>query len=159
MAKTGRPLTFTPEIAEAICKHRRTGLPLETSCELEGVLASTVCNWKARAEACLLRHNADHEEALKDKADGWAVAFLKDIARASAEGERLLLERVSAAGKGGWAAGWILERVHRRRYSTRVESEVDARVKVEGSGDADADEAARVRCETFLKASGAASEG
>ena len=150
MAKTGRPSLLTPEITEEICKHRASGLPLETACELVGVLPQTVRGWRQRGEACLAAHQGDIAEALVDEADGWCVAFLRSHARASAEGERMLLGRVLDGGKGSWGAGWTLERVHRDRYSTRSESKVDASVRMDAEGGADADAAAKARALAFL---------
>lgn len=156
LTKTGRPSLLTPEVQEQICKLLQTGAPLETCAEAIGVWPETLSHWQARARECVARYKGDVEAALKDENQGEYVEFVQAIARARAGAELVLLEKVKAAGKGGWAAGWILERVHRDRYSTRAESRVDATVKVEGGGGADADARARERCDAFLAASTAA---
>lgn len=150
MAKTGRPSLLTPAIQEKICELLRTGAPLETCADAVGVWPTTLERWQRRARECIEQHDGDIEVASKDEHDGECVEFCRAVARARAEAELALLDKVKAAGKGGWAAGWILERVMRRRYHTRSESQVDASVTMAGGEGADADAAAKARAAAFL---------
>jgi len=159
VAKTGCPSLLNAEITAKICELLATGAPLETCADAVGVWPETLSHWQARARECVERYEGNTEAAKQDEKQGEYVEFVQALACARAQAELMLLKRVSVGGKGGWAAGWILERVMRRRYHTRASHEVDATVKVEGQGGADADAKAKARADAFLGASGAKAEG
>jgi len=150
VAKIGRPSLLTPKIQEKICELLRTGAPLETCADAVGVWPQTLSDWQRRARECVDAHSGDVTSAKADEKAGVYVEFTEAISRARAEAELALLEKVKAAGKGGWAAGWILERVMRRRYHTRAAHEVEVSGTIGGGEGADADAAAKARALAFL---------
>jgi transposase len=93
----------------ALTKERRTnllrflkgGLPIDTAARLVGVHESTVRTWRSRSRA---------------KRPGFA-GFEAEVVQALAEGEAILVARVTTAGRDNWrAAAWLLERMYPDRY-------------------------------------------
>jgi transposase len=82
----------------------RGGVPLDTAARLVGVEDVDVRVWRNRSQL---------------KVRGYAL-FDDECRRAQAEGEAILLSRVTDAGKGNWrAATWLLERLYPERYGPR----------------------------------------
>jgi hypothetical protein len=87
----------------------RGGVPVDTAARLTGVTPATVDIWRARSRA--------GQRGYKTFEDG--------LLEAIAEGEAVLLARISDAGRGNWrAAAWLLERLAPERYGPPTPVEV-----------------------------------
>jgi len=102
--------SFTPEIGETICKILRRGNFREMACAQVGITSQTLRNW--------IRKGVAGEEPLDQ--------FVRDLEKAEAEAEDLLLMGIRKAGANDWKSfAWILERMASQRWGYKAQAQVD----------------------------------
>lgn len=104
--RVGRPTKLTPAIANTILASLKRGAYLETACNAAGIAYGTMRQWVAKGVA----HKEDNIRSVyRDFAD--------KLARAQANVEMDLAERVASQTDADWRAGaFILERRFRDRW-------------------------------------------
>lgn len=109
---TGRPSSFTPELADRICAELSEGRSLRTVCKAEDMPAvSTVFNWLRTKPEFLEQYTRAKEEAADALADE-----IQDIAD---DGTNDWMERLDKDSQG---AGYVLNGEHVQRSRLRVEA-------------------------------------
>ena len=125
MSAMGRPTTYTPEIATAICGEIAAGRSLRAICETEGFPdPSTVYRWLAAHEA----FREQYARAREDQAD----ALFDDILEISDNATNDWMEQNDPDNPG-----WRLNGEHVQRSRLRVDSRkwMAARLKPKKYGD------------------------
>lgn len=113
-AKPGRPSKLTPELQEAVCETCRKGIDPLVATVAQGVDEGSYYRWRREA--------LDGEEP--------QLSFVRAVARACAEGEISLAERLSAGDGQGIGFGEakasleILQRRFPKRWSVQVKVEM-----------------------------------
>lgn len=107
----GRPTKLDASRTKRLCDALRKGLPRATAARLAGVEYTTIRNWVAAAKA----------------GDDRYLPFLREVTRAEAEAEELLVSRINAHSLDSWqAAAWMLERRHPAAWALRKPTEKHA---------------------------------
>ncbi len=105
--KAGRKarLTADPSLQEKLCNEFRAGLAVKTACELCAFSETAFFDYLRRGDPT----SSDHEPQY--------LEFAQSVARARAEGHRMLHGIIAAAAPSDWkAASWLLERVAPAEY-------------------------------------------
>ena len=146
MAKTGRPSTYTPEIASIICARLSNGEALPAICAAEGIGVSTVYQWlQARPEFA-----DQYARAREDQADTLAAQI---TALADEEPRMVVDDKGVARIDSAWVA-WQKNRVDARKWvaSKLKPKAYGERVAVAGDPSSPIKVEAEVHAEKLLKA-------
>jgi transposase len=101
-AKPEKPDGLTEDVKGKFLRFLSSGLPMDTAARLVGVQDYTVRLWLTRARTW---------------PRGVYKGFDRDVTRCLAEGEAILLARITEAGRSNWRAdAWLLERMYPDRY-------------------------------------------
>ena len=104
MARTGRPSSYTPALARALCSSIASGLPIGVACRRHGIARQTLHDWRVQGRAG------------REPFAGLVARFQQ----ATAEAESNSVLAVFKAAKRDWrAAAWLLERRWPQRYALR----------------------------------------
>jgi len=104
MARIGRPSSYTPALARAVCSAIASGLPVGVACRQHGIARQTLYDWRVQGRAG------------REPFAGFAAR----LERATAEAESRSVLAVVKAAKRDWrAAAWMLERRWPQRYALR----------------------------------------
>lgn len=141
MAKTGRPTTYTPEIAATICERLSNGEALPAICASAGIGVSTVYKWlQARPEFV-----DQYARAREDQADTLAAQI---TALADEEPRMVVDDKGVARIDSAWvqwqknrvdARKWVAAKLKPKAYGERVQvaGDADSPLKVEAEVQAD----------------------
>lgn len=146
MPKTGRPSTYTPEIAATICARLSNGEALPSICAAENIGVSTVYQWlKARPEFA-----DQYARAREDQADTLAAQI---TALADEEPRMVVDDKGVARIDSAWVA-WQRNRVDARKWvaSKLKPKAYGERVQVAGDADNPIKLEAEVHAEKLLQA-------
>lgn len=116
-AGPGRPSQLTPEVHKGICTAiRTTKIPLSDAARSLGLSSATVSDWVKRGK---------HELAARE--DTIYARFARDVAKARAEGTKMLMARIAKAGVQSkhWQANVALISMTEPHLAPRVRTVVD----------------------------------
>lgn len=105
----GRPSLYTPALHERVCALVAVRVPIRTACQLEGIGARTLYDWRERG-----KHG---EEPF--------ATFAQDLAIAVARSEATAVQFIATAAADNWKANaWWLERRFPKRYGAKQQLRV-----------------------------------
>jgi len=105
----GRPSLYTPALHERVCALVAVRVPIRTACQLEGIGARTLYDWRERG-----KHG---EEPF--------ATFDQDLAIAVARAEATAVQFIATAAADNWKANaWWLERRFPKRYGAKQQLRV-----------------------------------
>lgn len=105
----GRPSLYTPALHERVCALVAVRVPIRTACQLEGIGARTLYDWRERGRS--------GEEPF--------ATFEQDLAIAVARSEATAVQFIATAAADNWKANaWWLERRFPKRYGAKQQLRV-----------------------------------
>ena len=105
----GRPSLYTPALHERVCALVAVRVPIRTACQLEGIGARTLYDWRERGKL--------GQEPF--------ASFEQDLAIAVARAEATAVQFIATAAADNWKANaWWLERRFPKRYGAKQQLRV-----------------------------------
>jgi hypothetical protein len=105
----GRPSLYTAALHERVCALVAVRVPIRTACQLEGIGARTLYDWRERGNM--------GEEPF--------ATFSQDLAIAVARAEATAVQFIATAAADNWKANaWWLERRFPKRYGAKQQLRV-----------------------------------
>jgi len=146
MAKTGRPSTYTPEIAATICTRISQGQPLRAIAATEKIDISTVYDWLGRHPSFAEQYARAREEQADTLAD--------EIAALADEEPRMVVDDKGVARIDSAWVQWQKNRVEARKWvaAKLKPKKWGERIQVAGDADNPIKVEAEVHAEKLLKA-------
>lgn len=120
MAKAGRRHSLTPEVSARICEGIRLRMSQKHAAVRGGVSEGVYYLWMRTAEKIQRRLDDGEKVGRLTDYERKCLQFMKDVRRATSDGQAALLAMVHQGARDDWrAAAWILERRHPASFSKR----------------------------------------